>query len=63
MVMPGCRSINVFVVSNPPTPDNAYLTIVGDSQYFMEGGWRQRQSGSTPLRVETRTDSTRGETM
>ncbi len=26
---------------NPPDPDNAYLTIVGDNQYFMEGGWRQ----------------------
>ncbi len=26
---------------NPPAPGNAYLTIVGDSQYFLEGGWRQ----------------------
>ena len=28
----------------PPAPGNAYLTIVGDSQYFLEGGWRQTLS-------------------
>ncbi len=26
---------------NPPEPGNAYLTIVGDSNVFMESGWTQ----------------------
>jgi len=29
---------------NPPEPGNAYLTIVGDSNVFMESGWTQKIS-------------------